>query len=880
MKILRQHVFDGPNVHSHYPVIEMRLDLEDLNDVTTQDVPGFVERLLRAVPSLREHYCGLGRPGGFVERLLEGTFFGHVAEHLTLELEALAGMRVIYGKTRYAGLPRQYNVVYEYTAREAGLAAGRLALDLLTALAAGEERDVGRVVARLREIIQRYEPGPSTAAIIAAAQVRGIPVLRLDQDSLVQLGYGRRARRTCATLTSGTGCIASDIASDKQLTKTLLEQAGLPVPEGDVCGASNEAWEVAQAMGESVVVKPLDGNQGKGVSLDLRSEAEVRRAFDVATRQSRQVLVERFVPGRQFRVLVVGDRVAAVAERLPAHVTGDGRSTIRELVDEANRDPLRGEDHEKPLTRIRLDEVSLAYLARHGLHPDSVPRAGSVVYLRDSANLSTGGIAVDATDEIHPDVATDAVRAARVLGLDVAGVDLVTPDLARPLREAGGVIIEVNAAPGIRMHHFPSRGRPRDAAGAIVDWLFPPGTESRIPVVSVTGTNGKTTVTRLIAHILAGSGIQVGMTTTDGIYVGDRCIRKGDTTGPRSARTVLQDPTVEVAVLETARGGIIRGGLAFDQCDVAVVTNLSADHLGQDGVEDLEDLAHVKSLLVETVAPRGHAVLNADDPLVAQMARRCHGRVVYFSTAQENLVVRRHVAAGGKAVVIRRGSLHLLEGDRALRLLSVTDVPITLGGLAEHNVANAAAAAAAAAALGLGPEAVRSGLRTFGATSDQNPGRLNIVDVNDFRVVIDYGHNAAGCEATLRTLRALRPVRLTGVLAIPGDRRDEDAVHLGRLVAGLVDACILKEDMDRRGRAPGEVAALLLQGVREAGREHLAEIVLDEAQAVRTAMERAQPGDIVVVFYESLERITAVVEEVTRELRARPRTAAPVMAEA
>lgn len=880
MKILRQNVFDGPNVHSHYPVIEMRLDLEELDGLTTQDVPGFVDRLLRAMPTLREHYCSLGRPGGFAQRLLEGTYFGHVLEHLTLELEALAGMRVIYGKTRYAGAPRLYNVVYEYTAREAGLAAGRLALEILTALAAGEERGVADAVAQVRETMERCEPGPSTAAIISAARARGIPVMRLNDGSLIQLGYGRRARRLCATLTSETGCIAADIASDKHLTKSLLEQAGLPVPDGDVCASADEAWALTQSLGGSVVVKPLDGNQGKGVSLNLRSQAEVRRAFDLAARQSRQVLVERHIPGRQFRVLVVGDRVVAVAERLPAHVTGDGRHTVRELVDEANRDPLRGEDHARPLSRIHLDEVSLAYLARHGLSPESVPLMGVVVYLRDSANLSTGGTAADATDEIHPDVAADAVRASRVIGLDVAGVDLVTPDISRPLREAGGAIIEVNAAPGIRMHHFPSRGRARDAAGAIVDRLFPPGTPSRIPVVAVTGTNGKTTVTRLIAHVLAGTGRQVGMTTTDGIYVGDRCIRGGDTTGPRSARTVLQDQTVDAAVLETARGGIIRGGLAFDQCDVAVVTNLTGDHLGQDGVEDLEDLAHVKSLLVETVGQQGFAVLNADDPLVVDMSRRCRGQVVYFSIAQENLVVRRHVAAGGRAVVVRRGSMYLLEGSRAIRLLPVADVPITLGGLAEHNVANAAAAAAAVAALGLGPEAVRPGLRSFGATSDQNPGRLNIIVVNDFRVVIDYGHNAAGCEATLRTLRALQPARLTGVVAIPGDRRDEDAIHLGRVVAGLVDACIIKEDADLRGRVPGEVAALLLQGVRHAGREHLAEIILDEAQAVRSAMERAQTGDIVVVFYEKLDRVTAVVEQVARELRARPAPAAPAAAEA
>ena len=870
MKILRQTVFDGPNIHSHYPVVEMQVDLEELDGATTQDVPGFVDKLLEAVPSLRDHYCSLGGPGGFVERLLEGTYFGHTLEHLTLELEALAGMRVIYGKTRYAGRPGLYTVVYEYTAREAGLAAGPQALQLLLGLVQGQTVDAAGVVAHLKETMVRYEPGPSTAALITAAQQRHIPVMRLDNDSLVQLGYGKRAKRICATLTSLTGCIATDIASDKQLTKTLLEQAGLPVPEGEVCSSAGEAWEAAQAMGRPVVIKPLDGNQGKGVSLNLRREAEVRQAYEIASRRSSQVLVERFVPGRQFRILIVGGKVAAVAERLPAHVTGDGRRTIRELVNIANQDPRRGEDHEKPLTRMRLDEVALTFLARQGLYPDSVPTLGAVVYLRDSANLSTGGIAVDATDEIHPEIAAAAARAAGVIGLDVAGVDLVAPDIARPLEEAGGAILEVNAAPGIRMHHYPSKGRPRDAAGAILDWLFPSGSESRIPIVAVTGTNGKTTVTRLISHLVAGNGQMAGTTTTDGIYIGDRCVRHGDTTGPRSARTVLQDPSVEAAVLETARGGIIHSGLAFDQCDVAVITNLSVDHLGQDGVETLEDLAHVKALLVETVRPGGSAVLNADDPLVVGMASRSRGKVIFFSTAAENLVVRRHVAAGGRAVVVRRGALHILEGGRSTRLLAVADVPITLGGLAEHNVANCAAAAAAGLALGLQPETIRSGLRTFGAFSQQNPGRLNIIEVADFRVVIDYGHNAAGCEATLRTLRALKPARLVGVVGMPGDRRDEDAIHLGRIVADLLDACVIKEDVDLRGRRPGEIAALMLQGAREAGRDHLAEIILDEDKAVRVAMERAQPGEIVVVFYEKLDKVLAAVDQVARDLAARP----------
>lgn len=872
MKILRQNVYEGPNVHSHYPVIEVLLDLENLDGVTTDQVAGFTDRLLKSVPTMREHYCSLEHPGGFVERLLEGTYFGHTLEHLTLELEALAGMSVIYGKTRFAGTPRVYRVIYEYTAREAGLEAGRLALGILERLIAGESPRVEETLARLRETMLRSEPGPSTATIIAAAQARDIPVIRLNDDSLVQLGHGKRARRIAATLTSGTSCIAADIASDKHLTKALLEQAGLRVPEGGTCAIADEAWELAQEIGTPVVVKPLDGNQGRGVSLNLCQETEVRRAFDLAAQHSRRVLVERCVQGRQFRALVVGDRVVAVAERIPAHVTADGSRTIRQLVDLANKDPLRGEDHEKPLTRLRLDEVAVTHLARQGLTVDSVPALGTLVYLRDSANLSTGGTAVDATDDIHPDVALAAVRAAKTVGLDVAGVDIVTPEISKPLEEAGGVIIEVNAAPGIRMHHFPSRGRPRDAAGAIVDFLFPTGAASRVPIVAVTGTNGKTTVTRLISHLMAGTGLTVGMAATDGIYIAERCIRLGDTTGPRSARTVLQDPTIEAAVLETARGGIIRGGLGFDRCDVGVVTNLSEDHLGQDGVETLDDLAHVKSLVVETVRPGGSAVLNADDPLVANMAERSGGEVVFFSTSPENLVVRRHTAAGGKAVVVRRAALHVLDGGQSQRLVAVADIPITLHGLAEHNVANAAAAAAAGVALGLPVDVIRFGLRTFGTTVQQNPGRLNILDVADFKVVIDYGHNAAGYEATLRTLRALKPSRLTGVIGVPGDRRNEDAVNLGQIAARYLDYCLIKEDVDLRGRTPGEIAGLMLQGVSLAGGSNRAEVILDESRAIRVAMERAQPGETIVVFYEKLERVTTVVAQAVEELAGRVRS--------
>jgi len=860
MKIQVIRALEGRNIHSHSPLIEMRVDLGEYEHQPTSAYPEFVSRLLQLLPSLEEHHCSRGQPGGFVQRLREGTYFGHVIEHVALELQALAGMQVIYGKTRRAK-DGVYNVFFEYESREAGLRAGEMAVEFVRRLLAGEEpRPVADLVAELQAIALRTGLGPSTQAIVEAARRRGIPYYRLG-GSLIQLGYGAKQRRIWATITARTGCIGVDIASDKTLTKRLLEEAGIPVPAGGTVTDETEALELARSLGGPVVVKPQDGNQGKGVTLNLRTEAEIRAAFRLAQRYAARVIIERYIPGRQYRVLVVGGEVVAAAERIPARVVGDGRHSLRELIELVNQDPRRGEGHEKPLTKIRIDPVVELTLARQHLDLDYVPAKGEQVRLRDNANLSTGGTATDVTDQVHPQVADLCVRAARIVGLDVAGVDLVMPDIAQPLLPGGGAVIEVNAAPGLRMHLYPSAGKPRAVGARIVDWLFPAGDRGRIPIVAITGTNGKTTVTRLVNHILQQAGYKTGMTTSDGIYIDGRCVLSGDTTGPRSARTVLMDDRVEAAVLETARGGIIRGGLAFDYCDVACVTNISADHLGQDGVETLADLVNVKTLLLEAVRPGGAAVLNADDPQMLLLLQHAAGEPILFARKADNINVRKHVVQGGRAVYRRQNDLVIAEQGKERVLISFSQVPLTAGGRLAHNVENVLAAVACCLNLGLQDAVLRQALMTFHPDLEQNPGRFNHFRIGRLNVVLDYGHNPAGFRATYEAVQAFKPRTVRAVIGVPGDRCDSLIIAAGRTAGALFDQLTIKEDQELRGRKPGEVAALLVRGALQVGfAEENLRVILDEREAIREAVRQslaAKPGgpgeDWLVIFFEKYQ---------------------------
>jgi cyanophycin synthetase len=854
VRILEARTIDGPNVDGWFPVVVARLDLGPSAERTTRDLAGFSDRLVEALPGLADHHCGLGRPGGLLERLAEGTLLGHVVEHVALELQTRAGCAVFYGKTRQER-GSVYRVVFEHECGEAGLAALEAAVRLVCDLRDGSPVDPEGDVESLRAVLAERGLGPSTRAIIRAARARGIPVRWMGEGSWVQLGCGRHQRRIRAAVTSRTPALAVDLAGDKTMTKRLLRAGGLAVPEGTVAASAAEAVAAARHLGFPLAVKPVDGNHGRGVTLRIESIAEVRAAFRLARQHADRAIIERYVRGRQYRVLVVGGQVVAAAERLPAQVVGDGVRSIAELVVATNRDPLRGLAHERPLTRIRLDDAAAALLARHGLSAASVPAPGEAVLLTEAANLSTGGTAADVTADIHPTVVEACRRAAALLGLDVAGVDLVIEDIAAPLRDGGWAVIEVNASPGLRMHLHPSAGQARDVAGAIVDWLYPPGAAHSVPVIAVTGTNGKTTTARLAAAALAAAGLSVGLTSTEGVWVGGREMRAGDCAGPESAADLLSDPEIDAAVLETARGGLLRGGLGFERCDVAVVTNLSADHLGQGGVDTLAELAHVKSLVVEAVAPDGFAVLNAQDPWVAGMASRCRGRVALFGLRGEYPLLRAHMAAGGVAAFVRDGALLHFDGHAEHPLCRVADLAL---GSAPYNLQNALAGALAALCAGVPAPVVSGVLARFGRDLP-NPGRFELREVHGVTVVMDYGHNPRGMASALVAARRRCRGRLIAVLGVPGDRRDDLILAAGR-TAALCDAVVVREDADLRGRKPGEVAALLMLGAEKARvARGCVGVVLDEAEAVRHALSQAVPGDTVVAFFERRAAVEAAL---------------------
>jgi cyanophycin synthetase len=863
MRIDGIRTLSGPNIYSHNPVLVMRLYLEDLVEKESYEIPGFIDRLLSLLPGMREHHCSLGRPGGFTERLREGTCFGHVVEHVALELTEHAGAPSFHGKTREAGEPGCYIVAVEYRAEEGTRFLLETAVELVEALVRGEGFPLEERLEQARSIIARTELGPSTRAIVEAAGRRGIPWIRMNGDSLVQLGYGKYRRFIQAAMSDKTPGIAIEIAADKELTKNILSRSSIPVPRGVIAASAAEAVEAFRDLGLPVVVKPLNGCQGRGVSLNLTSESEVAEAFKIAREFSRDVLVEELFEGRNYRVLVVDGSVVAASERLPANVTGDGSHAIAQLIEIANRDPRRGDGHEKPLTRIKVDSIMRAYLKKRGLSLDDVPPEGEAVCLREGVNLSTGGTAIDVTDLIHPEVARTCERASRIIGLDICGVDLVLKDISEPLSRGG--VIEVNAAPGLRMHHFPDGGQARDAGAAIVEMLYPGGSPSRIPLVSVTGTNGKTTVTRMIAHVIGETGRTVGMTTTDGIYIGKERICKGDTTGPHSARSILSDPAVEVAVLETARGGIARRGLGYDWSDISVLTNIQPDHIGQDGIESIDDLVYIKSLVAERVREGGTLILNADDERLARLMdeprmNRLKRNVVYFSLRENHLSIRKHIASGGVAYFARGGWIMEALGRKEYHIARVANIPATLGGTAEFNVANALAAIAACRAYGISKEQIAIHMKSFAIGGD-NPGRINLYRVGGGLVMVDYGHNADAIKSICRTAARWRDRRITGVVAVPGDRDDLIIEQAGRAAAAGFHRVIIKEDSDLRGRARGEVPALLLKAIKDEAPERKASIISDEAEALRTAIMEMSEHEVVVVFYENLERVMKVLEE-------------------
>lgn len=873
MRILERSVYVGPSLYAHFPVIRLELDLGELEQWPTAKLgDGYIDALVAALPGLAEHGCSYREPGGFIRRMREGegTWLGHVLEHVAIELQNVAGEDVTFGKTRSVGdnRPGVYNVVYEYAQREEGIAAGELALKLLCSLLPEELRPKGSVPEdwdwdSARDDFIRYAQrralGPSTASLVRAAEERNIPWFRLNNQSLVQFGHGKYQQRIQATVTGRTPHIAVELASDKEETNKILGSLGLPVPRQELVSSATDAIRAAKKLGGTVVTKPYNGNHGRGITINISTEDEIREGFAAAREHSRSVIVETYLAGDDHRLLVVNGELVAATRRTPGRVVGDGEHDIAWLVDEVNKDPRRGVGHEKVLTRLELDREADLMLERVGHNHFSVPKAGEVVFLRSTANLSTGGTATDVTDVIHPDNRAMAERAVRAIGLDVGGVDFLSPNIAESYKRIGGGICEVNAAPGFRMHVAPSEGTPRDAAGPVIDMLFPPGTPSRVPIAAITGTNGKTTTTRMLAHIAKMSGYTPGYTTTDGVYIDGQRTVEGDMTGPVSARMVLSDPQIDIAVLETARGGLLRAGMGVPEVDVGAVLNIASDHLGLKGIDTLEQLAEVKRVVVEVA--KDCAVLNADDPHVLKMSAYTDAKTVCYVTMNpSHPLVREHIRAGGRACALEAGvnghMITLYDKGSHIPLMWTHLIPATLEGRALHNVQNAMFAAAMAFSLGIKLDAIRHGLRTFDSTFFQAPGRMNVYNEHPFKVLMDYGHNAhaVGMMADLAQRLDVAGRRIV-VLAGPGDRRDEDLQEIAASVAGKFDHYVCRRDDSLRGRDGDEVPRIIAKALQEAGvPESALSIIPDEQDAVDAALRMGQPGDLLLVFADALTR--------------------------
>ena len=862
MNLVRTRVYPNRNIYAHFPIIRVDIDLKNYVDIPTCDIEGFNEGLLNLLPGLEEHECSVGAKGGFVKRLEKGTYLAHVMEHMILEIQKILGYDLKFGKARYLEDDTVYYIIYAYKNEIAGIQSAKLAFDIINSLLDKRPLNLIERVEKIKKMVIDNELGPSTAAIVEEGKRRRIPITRIGGNSLIQLGYGKYARRIQATITDNTSCIAADTAGDKELTNNILRIHGIPVPLGETIENYEEAIEAAKKIGFPVVIKPYNGNQGKGVSLNLHTLEEVKEAIEIAKKYSDRLLIERYIIGKHYRIAIVGNEVVAVSQRIAAHVVGDGKNTIEELIHIENQNPLRGEDHEKPLTKIKIDDITLLLLNKTGRNIKDIPESGEIVYLRENDNLSTGGTAIDVTDKIHLDNKRVAVNAARAIGLDVAGVDMTILDIEKSILDVGGAVIEVNACPGIRMHHYPSQGKSRNVAKAIVDNLFPTKTPHSIPILSVTGTNGKTTTVRMMAKIFKENGSIVGITTTGGVYIDNEEIMKGDTTGPKSAQAILMDKRVELAVLETARGGIVNKGLGYDLADVGIVTNIGNDHLGIDGINTLEEMADVKSLIVEAVKKEGYAILNADDTYVDRISSRVKCNIIYFAKSPSNKVLMEHMKMGGKAAYIKKGVICIFDGEKEIPVIKTSEIPATFGGILEHNIENSMAAIAGTYANGVAIDVIYKALKEFSTDSHNNPGRFNVFDIKDFKIIIDYGHNIDGYNKVLEGLNKIERNRLIGVIGLPGDRSDISILKVGERAGKYFDFVYIKEDKDLRGRQKGEVAGLLKKGCSLGGlNDNSIEIELCEIRALNKAMENAEAGDVIVIFYENYIPLVDTIEK-------------------
>lgn len=863
MKILNIQALRGPNIWSvnRKKLIQMRLDLEEMEQLPTNKIPGFRERIEAMFPTMIEHRCSEETKGGFFHRIERGTWMGHVIEHIALETQSLAGMETGFGRTRETKTPGTYNVVFSYIEEKVGMYAAESAVRIAEALIKGVDYDLQADLKKMREIREDVRLGPSTGSIVDEAVTRDIPWIRLGTNSLVQLGYGINQMRFQATITCKTSNIAVDLACNKEQTKKILNDAAIPVAKGDICVDEEDLKATIDRIGYPIVLKPLDGNHGKGASINVNTWEDALAGMEFAKKYGRRVIVEKFITGHDFRILVIDNKMVAAAQRVPANVVGDGAQTITQLIEETNKDPRRGYGHENVLTEITVDRDTTDLLAKKGYTLETVPGKDEIVYLKSTANLSTGGTSIDITDMIHPENIFLAERISRVIGLDVCGIDIMAKNLTQPLKETGGVILEVNAAPGFRMHLAPSEGLARNVAAPVIDMLYPPGKPSRIPIIAVTGTNGKTTTTRLIAHIVKNNGYKVGFTTSDGIYVQNHMLEKGDTTGPLSAEFILKDPTVEFAVLETARGGILRSGLGFSRCDIGIITNIQEDHLGISDIHDLHDLAKVKSVVVRSIKKDGWAVLNAEDKHCVEIAKTLNCNVAYFSMNEHCDVIVNHCRKGGIAAIYENGFVTIKKGDWKMRVERASHIPLTMGGKAKFMIANVLAATLASYLWGFKTEDIKSPLETFIPSAAQTPGRMNIFNFKNFKVMIDFAHNPSGYLGVEDFLQSINSNHKIGIIAGVGDRRDSDIIECAAIAARMFDHIIIRQEKHLRGRTEEEIINLILQGIKSQDKTVTYEIISKETDAIKHAISIAREGTFITALSDVITNAIEVVQQ-------------------
>ncbi|MGX9986960.1 cyanophycin synthetase [Soonwooa purpurea] len=863
MRIEKIQILRGPNIWSirRKKLIQMRLNLETLEDYPTNKIEGFRERIELLLPSMYHHRCSEGEAGGFFKRVEMGTWMGHVIEHIALEIQHLAGMSVGFGRTRETKTPGTYNVVFDYIEEKAGVYAAEEAVKIAEALIDNKNYDITICIQRLREIRQQERLGPSTGSIVEEAESRDIPWIRLGRNSLVQLGYGVNQQRFQATITGNTSSIAVDIACNKELTKKMLDDAAIPVPMGGLVTDLEELESVIKKIGYPIVIKPLDGNHGRGQSINVNDWETAKTGLQHAQSISRRVIVEKYITGFDFRILVINHKMVAAARRVPAHIIGDGEQNIQQLIDQENQDPRRGYGHEKVLTEIKIDKDTNELLEKLGFTLESVPNKGEMLYLKSTANLSTGGTSIDVTEMVHPDNITMMERVSRIIGLDVCGIDVMAENLTQPLKESGGAILEVNAAPGFRMHLAPSEGLPRNVASPVVDMLYPQGKACRIPIMAITGTNGKTTTTRILAHIVKNNGFRVGFTTSDGIYIQNTLLSKGDTTGPLSAEFILKDPTVEFAVLETARGGILRSGLGFSRCDVGILTNIKEDHLGLNDIHNLKDLTRVKRVVLDSVKKTGWVILNADDEYSMKIKNDLDSNVALFSMDENNPYIQHYAKEGKITCVCEEGYITIKKGEWKIRIEKVNNIPITMEGKAKFMIENVLAASLAAYVYGFEIQNIALALTTFIPSAHLTPGRLNIFKFKNFKVMIDFAHNPAGYEAIEDFLSKIDSNKKIGIISGVGDRRDEDIRECGKIAGRMFDHIIIRSEKHLRGREEEEINSLIIEGINSSGREVSYEIIPKEIEALKHAMSMAEDGMFITALSDVLTNAIELVQD-------------------